>query len=74
MDEEVFLEWGKKPSKKYVLKETSTAIQEKAERFIRWLKEADEESSETEDEDFEVGRRFLKDNSRSESFQGERNC
>lgn len=54
VDEEVFLEWGKKVSKKYVSKETAAAIQTKAEPFLKWLKEADEESSDTEDDDVEI--------------------
>ncbi|XP_039248292.2 eukaryotic translation initiation factor 5-like [Styela clava] len=50
VDEEVMLEWGEKPSKKYVTKELSRAIHEKAAPFIKWLKEAEEESSDEEDE------------------------
>lgn len=53
VDEEVLLEWGQKPSKKYVSKELSKEIHEKAAPFIKWLREAEEESSE-EDEDDEV--------------------
>ncbi|KAL7633842.1 UNVERIFIED_CONTAM: hypothetical protein RMT77_015798 [Armadillidium vulgare] len=54
VDEEVFLEWSKKASKKYVSKASALAIQAKAEKFINWLKEADEESSETEEDDVEI--------------------
>jgi len=54
VDEEVFLDWGKKPSKKYVSKELSTEIQEKAKVFIEWLKNAAEESSEEESEESDV--------------------
>lgn len=48
VDEEVLIEWGKKASKKYVSKELSEAIHKKAEPLIKWLKEAEEESSEEE--------------------------
>jgi len=54
VDEEVFLEWGKKASKKYVSKELSTEIQAQAKKFIEWLKEADEESSEEESDESDV--------------------
>ena len=39
IDEEVILEWGKKVSKKYVSKELSERIHQKAEQFINWLRE-----------------------------------
>lgn len=52
LDEEVLLEWGKKPSKKYVSREVSEEIHAKAEQFITWLREAEEESdSESDGED-----------------------
>merc|ERR1719208_666365 len=50
IDEENILEWAKKVSKKYVSKELSEQIHKKADPFIKWLKEAEEETSE-EDED-----------------------
>ncbi|CAG0900382.1 unnamed protein product [Darwinula stevensoni] len=54
LEEEVILDWGKKPSKKYVTKELSAEIRAKAEPFLKWLKEAEEEeSSEGSDEDEE---------------------
>lgn len=37
-------------SKKYVPKEVSQEIHDKAAPFVKWLKEADEESSESEEE------------------------
>merc|ERR1712088_911264 len=49
LDEEVILEWGKKASKKYVSKELSEQIHKKAEPFLNWLKEAEEESSDEDD-------------------------
>ena len=56
IEEENLIEWGKKgPSKKYVPKDVSKEIHEKAKPFINWLQEADEESSEEEEEDVEVG-------------------
>ena len=50
IDEELLLAWGKKPSKKYVPKETSKELRKKAEPFLKWLEEADEESSDEDDE------------------------
>ncbi|KAJ1967588.1 eukaryotic translation initiation factor 5 [Dispira parvispora] len=51
VEEEVFAKWAEKVSKKYVDKETSKKIHAKAEPFIQWLQEAEEESdSEEEDE------------------------
>lgn len=50
VEEEVFLEWGSKPSKKYVSKELSTEILAKAQQFITWLNEAEEESEESDDD------------------------
>jgi len=50
VDEEVILQWGDKVSKKYVSKELSQQIHDKAAPFITWLKEAEEETSEDEDE------------------------
>merc|ERR1711881_558615 len=58
IDEEVILEWGKKVSKKYVSKELSEQIHKKAEPFIKWLKEAEEESDEEEDRDGAIDLEF----------------
>lgn len=49
LEEKTILEWAEKISKKYVTKEISEKIHEKAKPFIQWLKEADEESSDEED-------------------------
>ncbi|KAJ7345214.1 hypothetical protein JRQ81_001164 [Phrynocephalus forsythii] len=59
LEEEVILSWAEKASKKYVSKELAKEIRVKAEPFIKWLKEAEEESSgneeeEDEDENIEV--------------------
>jgi len=51
LDEEVLLEWGKKPSKKYVSKEVSEEMHAKAAPLIAWLREAEEESDSDSDED-----------------------
>ncbi|TPX62406.1 hypothetical protein PhCBS80983_g00431 [Powellomyces hirtus] len=51
VDEEVFIAWGDKPSKKFVDRKISKEIREKAEPFLAWLKEADEEDSEEEESD-----------------------
>lgn len=50
LQEAAILEWAEKISKKYVSKELSQEIHDKAAPFIKWLKEADEESSESEEE------------------------
>ncbi|XP_055312830.1 eukaryotic translation initiation factor 5 [Sitodiplosis mosellana] len=55
LEEKSILEWSEKVSKKYVTKEMSEKIHEKAKPFIQWLREADEESSEEEDDsDLEI--------------------
>lgn len=51
LEEEVILSWAEKASKKYVSKELAKEIRSKAEPFIKWLKEAEEESSGNEEED-----------------------
>lgn len=50
LEEEVILEWAEKVSKKYVNKKMSTSIHEKAAPFIEWLKTAEEETSDEEEE------------------------
>jgi len=50
LEEEVILEWSKKVSKKYVTKETAQKIHDKAAPFIKWLKEAEEESESSDGE------------------------
>ena len=37
VEEEIFLEWGQKASKKYVDKELSKKIKKKAKSFLTWL-------------------------------------
>lgn len=55
LEEKTILEWSEKVSKKYVSKEVSEKIHEKAKPFIQWLKEAEEEeSSSDEDSDLEI--------------------
>lgn len=55
LEEKTILEWSEKISKKYVSKDMSEKIHEKAKPFIQWLREADEESSEEEDDsDLEI--------------------
>ena len=51
LDEEVLLEWAKKPSKKYVSRELSEEMHTRAAPFITWLREAEEETSSDSDED-----------------------
>ncbi|KAJ2716935.1 eukaryotic translation initiation factor 5 [Coemansia spiralis] len=44
VEEEVLLEWGAKPSKKYVDKDDAKRIHKAAQPFIEWLETAEEES------------------------------
>merc|ERR1712243_313960 len=48
------LEWSKKVSKKNVSKEMAQKIHEKVAPFIKWLKEAEEESDESSDDGVEI--------------------
>lgn len=54
LDEKTILEWASKVSKKYVPKETSQEIHDKATPFIKWLKEAEEEEDSSSDDDVEI--------------------
>ncbi|KAJ2766761.1 eukaryotic translation initiation factor 5 [Coemansia nantahalensis] len=44
VEEDVLLDWGKKPSKKYVDKDVAKRIHKAAQPFIEWLETAEEES------------------------------
>jgi len=50
LEEGVILEWAKKVSKKNVSKELAQKIHDKAAPFIKWLQEAEEETSESDGE------------------------
>ena len=50
VEEDVLLAWGEKASKKYVDKAKSKEIRKQATPFLNWLKQAEEESSEEDDE------------------------
>lgn len=55
LEEKTILEWATKVSKKYVSKDISEKIHEKAKPFVQWLQEAEEEeSSSDEDSDLEI--------------------
>lgn len=55
VEEKAMLEWAVKPSRKYASKEVCADVRRRAQPFLDWLKEADEEDSDTQDEeDFEV--------------------
>ncbi|XP_072390039.1 eukaryotic translation initiation factor 5 [Diabrotica undecimpunctata] len=51
LGEECIIEWSEKVSKKYVAKEVSQEIHDKAEPFIKWLKEAESEDSDNDDDE-----------------------
>ncbi|KAL1926763.1 hypothetical protein VTP01DRAFT_5409 [Rhizomucor pusillus] len=48
VEDEVFLKWGEKPSKRYVEKDISKQVKTAAKPFLEWLENAEEESSEEE--------------------------
>ncbi|OMJ16425.1 putative eukaryotic translation initiation factor 5 [Smittium culicis] len=50
VDEEAFLVWSEKPSKKYTSRENSKKIHEYSAKFINWLKEAEEDDDSDESE------------------------
>lgn len=50
LDEKVIIDWGEKVSKKYVDKKLAQEIHDKSQPFIKWLKEAEEEESDSEEE------------------------
>lgn len=54
VEEEIMIEWGSKPSRKYISKELSAEILAKAQPFITWLKDAEEESEDSDDSDVEI--------------------
>lgn len=54
LEEEVILDWAKKVSKKNVSKEMAQKIHDKVAPFIKWLKEAEEESDESSDDGVEI--------------------
>lgn len=45
VEENVFLTWGLRIGTKYITKDIALSIHEKAQPFLQWLQEADEESS-----------------------------
>ena len=49
ISEEVVTKWGTKASKKYTDLSTSKKVRKAAEPFIKWLQEAEEESSDDEE-------------------------
>ena len=51
LPEEAILKWAEKVSKKFVDKKVAKQIHEKAQPFVNWLKEAEEESSDEEEDD-----------------------
>lgn len=51
LEEKALFEWSNKVTKKYVSKDLSQEIHDKATPFLTWLQEAEEEDSESEEED-----------------------
>lgn len=49
LEEEVILAWGEKVSKKYVDKKIAKELHEKAQPFLKWLKEAETDDSSDDD-------------------------
>lgn len=54
VEEETFIEWSKKGSKKFVSKEENKEIQTAAAPFIKWLEEAEEESDDEDGDEADV--------------------
>jgi len=48
VDEEIFIDWHSKVSKKYVSKELVNEIHAKSHNFVQWLKEAEEKEDDVE--------------------------
>lgn len=48
IEDEVFIKWGEKPSKRYVERDVSKEIKKAAAPFLEWLENASEEESEEE--------------------------
>jgi len=63
LEEKVLLEWAGKVSKKYVSRDLSQEIHTRAEPFIKWLKEAEEEddtdSAEEDDAEDDLEVRYV---------------
>ena len=51
VEEEVILDWGKKPSKRYVKKKLSADLIKSSEKVLEWLREAETESEEESSEE-----------------------
>ncbi|CAG9583430.1 unnamed protein product [Danaus chrysippus] len=54
VEEKTILEWAAKPSKKYAPRETVADVVRRAQPFIDWLQQADEEDSSSQEEDIEI--------------------
>ncbi|CAG9788429.1 unnamed protein product, partial [Diatraea saccharalis] len=55
VEEKAILEWAAKPSRKYASRETTADVLRRAQPFIDWLNDADEEeSSDDNNEDIEI--------------------
>ncbi|KAJ2937470.1 hypothetical protein O0L34_g19176 [Tuta absoluta] len=58
VEEKAILEWASKPSKKYAPKEVTAEVRKRAQPFLDWLTEAEEDSDEDDDagsaEDIEI--------------------
>ncbi|KAJ2522211.1 eukaryotic translation initiation factor 5 [Coemansia sp. RSA 1939] len=48
VEEETFLDWGKKPSKRYVDKDVAKRIHKAAQPFLQWLQTAESEDDDSE--------------------------
>ncbi|XP_055331993.1 eukaryotic translation initiation factor 5-like [Paramacrobiotus metropolitanus] len=51
LEEEVLVDWYDKPTKKYVAKSIAEEIRKKVFPFIKWLKEAESETDESDEDD-----------------------
>ncbi|XP_026332435.1 eukaryotic translation initiation factor 5 isoform X2 [Hyposmocoma kahamanoa] len=51
VEEKAIMEWASKPSKKYASKEVTAEVRKRAQPFLDWLQEAEEDSSDADGND-----------------------
>ncbi|XP_053608616.1 eukaryotic translation initiation factor 5 [Plodia interpunctella] len=54
VEEKALLEWASKPSRKYGSKEVVADVRRRAQPFLDWLQDAEEDSSDNSEEDIEI--------------------
>lgn len=54
VEEKAILEWASKPSRKYASKEVVAEVRKRAQPFLDWLQQAEEDSSDDDDEEEDI--------------------